>query len=99
MSYLVEQPPYCDLLRLSLGPGDLCAWTHLFLAVKAVFKAVSVLFAAPSPSFASQDSLAAAKEGGGAFLFASLLFAAPSPSFRKVEGLFYLQVAGPLSPF
>ena len=24
MSYLVEQPPHCDLLRLSLGPGDLC---------------------------------------------------------------------------
>ena len=25
MSYLVEQPPHCDLLRLSLGPGDLSA--------------------------------------------------------------------------
>lgn len=26
MSYLVEQPPHCDLLRLSLGPGDLSAF-------------------------------------------------------------------------
>ena len=25
MSYLVEQPPHCDLLRLSLRPGDLSA--------------------------------------------------------------------------
>ena len=25
VSYLVEQPPHCDLLRLSLGPGDLYA--------------------------------------------------------------------------